>query len=127
VRHPSPPRKQRVGARGTRQGLTVAEQDVLLARQGGACALCGTLDWGANGPSVDHDHLLAARHGHPPGQSCRREVRGILCHNCNTGLGYFRDSPELLRRAATYVELARGAVVAASPAGSAGPSTGSGE
>jgi hypothetical protein len=31
-------------------------------------------------------------------------VRGIICNECNRGLGYFRDSPNALRNAASYLE-----------------------
>jgi len=40
---------------------------------------------------VDHDHKTG-------------DVRGGLCTNCNLGLGHFKDSPELLRFAALYLE-----------------------
>ncbi len=71
-------------------GLTKAELDLLLS-QHEQCAICGTSDWGERGPQVDHCHLMGP-------------VRGILCSNCNQGLGRFRDSPDLLRAAAAYID-----------------------
>lgn len=43
-----------------------------------------------NIPYVDHCHTTG-------------KVRGILCGNCNTGLGHFKDSPMLLQRAIEYL------------------------
>jgi hypothetical protein len=31
-------------------------------------------------------------------------VRGILCDHCNRGLGFFRDNPQSLATASTYVQ-----------------------
>jgi hypothetical protein len=68
-------------------GLTRKDIRDRVTEQGG-CAICHTeLDE----PHVDHDHTTG-------------EVRGILCPFCNRGLGQFRDSPELLRIAAAYLE-----------------------
>lgn len=72
-------------------GLTVRELHELMERQGRACAICRTPDWGVKGPSVDHCHTTGA-------------VRGILCGSCNNGLGRFRDDPARLRAAAAYLE-----------------------
>tara|TARA_B100001778_G_C18340888_1_gene517445 strand:- start:43 stop:579 length:537 start_codon:yes stop_codon:yes gene_type:complete len=40
--------------------------------------------------SVDHNHKT-------------KKVRGLLCSQCNTGLGQFEDNPELLRKAIEYL------------------------
>lgn len=72
-------------------GLTKAELDLLLV-QHEACAICQTAEWGKKGPQVDHDHATG-------------RVRGILCSNCNQGLGRFADDPERLRAAARYLEV----------------------
>ena len=69
-----------------RYGVGQKEFDELLAEQGGVCAICGSAD----PQHLDHDHRTGW-------------VRGILCFNCNGGLGQFRDSPERLARAITYL------------------------
>ena len=58
-----------------------------LARSLTECVICGI----ETSPVVDHDHQTGY-------------VRGGLCSNCNLGLGHFKDSPELLRLAALYLE-----------------------
>ncbi|KOU29170.1 hypothetical protein ADK52_06070 [Streptomyces sp. WM6372] len=35
-------------------------------------------------------------------------VRGVLCINCNSGLGVLKDNPDRMRRAAAYLEGTRG-------------------
>ncbi len=77
-------------------GITYKTFKNMLEAQGGGCAICGEQVGmiRAGKPlrlSVDHCHGTGA-------------VRGILCNSCNNGIGRFRDDPELLRRAATYLE-----------------------
>ncbi len=84
--------KEKVGGSRTyhlkrRYGITAAEADVMLAAQGGLCAICRA----APAVHVDHDHATDA-------------VRELLCFNCNGGLGQFKDDPAVLRAAAEYVE-----------------------
>ena len=69
-----------------RYGLTLADVEHLLSLQSGRCAICGSPD----PQHVDHDH-----------ESGR--VRGLLCFNCNGGLGQFKDNVENLQRAAKYL------------------------
>ena len=75
-------------------GIGLVEFAELLAKQGGACALCGATDpgvsWGRN-LHVDHDHATG-------------RIRGLLCQPCNTSLGKFKEDPALLRKAANYIE-----------------------
>lgn len=39
---------------------------------------------------VDHDHRTM-------------KVRGLLCYSCNKGLGYFKDDPEIIKKALNYL------------------------
>jgi hypothetical protein len=71
-------------------GLTIEEWEELFELQGRKCALCGTASVPIQkGWHTDHDDL---------------GVRGILCKECNQTLGRFKDSADLLRKAADYVE-----------------------
>jgi Autographiviridae endonuclease VII len=70
--------------------LTVGEYEAMLEEQRGGCATCGRLPKRIS-LHVDHDHKT-------------HEVRGLLCMQCNNGLGLLQESPELLRDAADYLE-----------------------
>ena len=76
-------------------GITVAQRDAMIAAQGDACKICrDSFDLNARGvlrPHIDHIHGT-------------KIVRGMLDKECNLGIGFFGDDPELLRRAANYVE-----------------------
>lgn len=62
-----------------RYGITPEQYDEMLAEQGGCCAACGTTEPGGKGDfHVDHCHDSG-------------EVRGLLCNNCNRGLGLLGD------------------------------------
>lgn len=74
-----------------RYGMGRVELEAMLAAQGGKCLLCErAVTWETR--HVDHIDT-------PRGPV----VRGILCGECNTGLGKFREDAALLRRAAEYV------------------------
>lgn len=74
-------------------GITQQDYEEMLLNQGGVCAICEANAPGVVGRSfyVDHCHVTTL-------------IRGLLCHYCNVGLGHFKDSPSLLRRAAEYLE-----------------------
>ena len=79
-----------------RYGISAADAGEMLEAQGGLCAICGDRP----AAHVDHDHLTGA-------------VRALLCFTCNSGLGNFRDEPELLRLAADYLDRHEAAAVQA--------------
>ncbi len=62
-------------------------------------------------PFIDHDHGLAAIHPHPVAAYCVRCIRGLLCGHCNTLLGFARDNPEVLNRAAEYIRAFRASLI----------------
>lgn len=77
--------------------ITVDQFNQLLAAQNGVCAICGAEETvrRRSGDKI----RLAVDHCHVTGK-----VRALLCSNCNKGLGSFKDSPELLRKGADYLE-----------------------
>lgn len=81
-------------------GLSPDDYTNLYKLQGGCCALCkkpevkGILTGKGRDLVVDHDHETGT-------------IRGLLCRNCNVGLGQFEDSPILLQSAIDYLMLVR--------------------
>lgn len=73
-------------------GLTILQKAQMLAYQEGRCAICETGNpLGKKGWCVDHNHIT-------------NELRSILCVQCNALLGNAKDDPEILRKAADYLE-----------------------
>ena len=75
--------------------ISVEDYEVMLHKQDGVCAICRQPESlvrgeGSQSLSIDHDHNSG-------------RVRGLLCANCNSGLGMFRDSPAILTAAKTYL------------------------
>lgn len=93
IRHPE---SKRAAHLKRLYGITLEEYDALFDAQHGCCAICGkhqsildrTLD-------VDHDHKT-------------NRIRSLLCSHCNTVLGLMDDDPELLRKAAKYLDAQAG-------------------
>ena len=65
-------------------GITLAEYDEYISA---GCGICGVL---SESMHLDHDHETGA-------------VRGGLCRDHNIGIGYFKDDPVLLEKAAEYL------------------------
>ena len=71
----------------TRYGIRTSDVEGMIIAQAGKCAICKTI---LDDPHVDHSHGS-------------EELRGMLCHSCNTGLGHFRDNPSVLQAAIEYL------------------------
>lgn len=74
-----------------RYGISLEEYVEILDDQNGVCKICGSPPSENFALSVDHNHETG-------------EVRGLLCGSCNFMLGHAKDKPELLRKAAQYLE-----------------------
>lgn len=73
-------------------GISVSDYESILKSQNDVCAICQEINKCGDRLSVDHDHET-------------NQIRGLLCHNCNNGLGRFKDNKDLLCIAANYLEL----------------------
>lgn len=69
-------------------GITLEDFKDMRAAQNNSCGICKVTFKGT--PYVDHCHST-------------RKVRGLLCSNCNTGLGMFEDDVDRLREAIKYL------------------------
>jgi len=74
--------------KATKYGLEPGQFHKLITKQGNRCAICHKR---MHSPHIDHDHRT-------------QRVRGLLCSNCNTGIGLLGDSPERLLSAILYLE-----------------------
>lgn len=83
--------QERAGRLRRAYGITVEEYEELLEQQGGVCAICR--DTNSDGRRLHVDHCHDALH-----------VRGLLCFRCNAVLGNVNDDPEILRKAAEYLD-----------------------
>lgn len=63
--------------------LTPEQYDVMLAAQGGVCAICGSAPM-KNRLAIDHDHACC-----PGDRGCGGCIRGLLCIGCNITLGFY--------------------------------------
>jgi hypothetical protein len=72
--------------------IDLEEYYKILNEQNNQCAICKK-------SSTDLKYMLAVDHCHKTGK-----VRGLLCSHCNTGLGQFKDDPNLLQLAINYLK-----------------------
>lgn len=76
-------------------GITFDDYQKLLENQNNVCAICKKEEsFVLRGVK----HSLAVDHCHNTGK-----IRGLLCRNCNQGLGLFHDNVEFLNEAIYYL------------------------
>lgn len=81
-----------------RYGLSREDHQDLIDKQNNLCAICGEPET-AKKRGSEETRALAIDHCHDRGH-----VRGLLCSRCNTGIGNFKDSPELMEKAINYLK-----------------------
>jgi len=88
---PEVKRQQRDAYYRRQYGTTADEVDEIVELQGGRCLICkGELPERLASRHLDHDHTTG-------------RIRGVLCIDCNHGIGKLKDSPDLLLRAVVYL------------------------
>lgn len=84
--------------------LTPEDYEDMLAEQRGVCAICKnpeTHTYKGRVTELVVDHNRGCCSGK---KSCGKCVRGLLCHNCNAGLGMFKDNLDSLAAAFMYLK-----------------------
>lgn len=73
-------------------GIKITEEEyrILVKEQDNKCALCRTSPKTRRVLCLDHDHKTG-------------KVRGLLCNDCNIGLGKFKDNVEILAKSIVYL------------------------
>ena len=73
-----------------RYGLSYEDWQKIWDNQNGQCIICEKPFISPSDACVDHNHKTG-------------EVRGLLCHRCNCGIGYLNDDPKIMAKAIEYV------------------------
>ena len=80
-------------------GISLKDYNELLTKQNGKCSICGVDNNGyyrkkLRAFAVDHCHTTS-------------KIRGLLCSDCNTGIGLLKDNIDLLNNAIKYLNNSR--------------------
>lgn len=85
-------KRQRKSRLKVHYDMTEQDYEDMLLGQDGACKICGTTK------PTGRWKVFAVDHCHATGK-----VRGLLCNECNRGIGLLGDNPDLLLKAALYL------------------------
>jgi len=81
-------KQQLISHRRRRYGLTEEKYNNMILSQNNLCAICNKSS--RKTLHIDHSHKTG-------------EVRGLLCNNCNTGIGFFKEDISIFTRAIKYL------------------------
>jgi hypothetical protein len=70
-----------------RHNLTIQQLEIMKNKCNDLCQICGK---GSDKICIDHNHING-------------KVRGLLCNNCNSGIGFLRDDVKILKSAISYL------------------------
>lgn len=76
--------------KASRYGITIEEYEYLYATHE-TCSSCKNTPAKGKNLVIDHDHSTGL-------------IRGLLCGNCNLGIGHFKDCKDKILNAALYLE-----------------------
>lgn len=79
------------GQRLAKYGVSKQKYQEMLSFAKRKCEICFRPSRNQLSLSVDHCHYS-------------KKVRGLLCHQCNVGIGYFQDNPKFLLSAIRYLK-----------------------
>lgn len=76
--------------------ISLSQYHEMIDKQGNRCAICKEYETRVINEKfcrlcIDHDHNTGT-------------IRGLLCHDCNTGLGKFEDNVDRLQSAIEYLK-----------------------
>lgn len=76
-------------------GISIDDYNQMFNKQQGCCAICGIHQSKIQRKlQVDHNHIT-------------KEIRGLLCHKCNVGIGFLcaDNGTDLLKQSIRYLEI----------------------
>jgi hypothetical protein len=71
----------------------------MLKEQGGCCAICKVTENYKGHTGYRKDWSFSVDHCHTTGK-----VRGLLCNQCNRGIGMLQDDTNILKAAINYLD-----------------------
>ncbi len=81
-----------------RHGINLKTYYEMERQQGSKCAICATTDAGTLKSAHKSKGRFCVDHNHGTGK-----IRGLLCSNCNLGIGFLGDTLEGVEAAAAYL------------------------